>query len=168
MTRIGCKSPKALSLSQRPSLMAPVNQSQRPLKQLQNTEPQVCHPFPEIVHATCHASKNSCCQSISNLPQCACFLEVKRTQDVETFASTAGGAQSSEARAGHAEAEAQQGPYLYAPSEARSAHVIGRAGSPARSDSTAFSRQAFQSHMPARDMGRTSQRATAISLAIHT
>jgi len=143
MKRIGCKSPEMLSLSRRPSLTAPVNQSQRPMNQLQNTEPQVCYPFPEIVHATCHASKNSCCQSTSDLLRRTCFLKVKRTQDIRTSESSAGGAQSSEARAGHAEAESQQGPYLYAPSEARSAHVIGRAGSPARSDTSAFSRQAF-------------------------
>ena len=41
-----------------------------------------------------------------------------------------------------AEEQASQGPYLYQPSESRSARVINRAGSPARSESSAFSRQA--------------------------
>lgn len=41
---------------------------------------------------------------------------------------------------------AQGGPYLYEPSEARSARVIGRAGSPTRSES-ALSRQALRSHV---------------------
>ena len=48
--------------------------------------------------------------------------------------------------AGTAEEEAQQGPYLYQPSESRSARVICRAGSPARSESSAFSRQARLQH----------------------
>ncbi|CAL5220772.1 g2838 [Coccomyxa viridis] len=40
-----------------------------------------------------------------------------------------------------AEEQASQGPYLYQPSESRSARVINRAGSPARSESSAFSRR---------------------------
>ena len=47
-------------------------------------------------------------------------------------------------RADAAEELASQGPYLYQPSESRSARVINRAGSPARSESSAFSRQAEQ------------------------
>ena len=54
----------------------------------------------------------------------------------------ADGTQLSDGDTGGAEERAQQGPYLYQPSESRSARVIGRAGSPARSESSAFSRQA--------------------------
>ena len=45
------------------------------------------------------------------------------------------------------EPHSQEGPYLYEPSEARSARVIRRASSPAQSESSAFSRQACWAHI---------------------